>query len=53
LKDLKSLLGDLVCKVEETHESKQIEEQLEKIRKEEGEQVKVDANFGKVQANAD
>lgn len=53
LKELKDVMGDLLSKIQETSESKQIEEQLERLKKEEGEQVKVDANFGKVQANAD
>lgn len=53
LKDLKDVMGDLLSKIQETSESKQIEEQLKRLKKEEGEQVKVDANFGKVQANAD
>ena len=37
LKELKELMGDLIAKVEETKESKQIEEQLERLKKEEGE----------------
>lgn len=40
-------------KVQETKDQELIEEKLQQIKKDEGEQVKVDENFGKPQANAE
>ncbi len=54
LKELKALLQTLLENVLETNESKQMEEQIQKMKeRDEGENVKVDENFGKVQPNAD
>lgn len=40
-------------KIKESSEQEQINKKLEEIKKQEGEEVKVDANFGIAQANAD
>jgi len=53
VKDLKSLMVELLGQVQDSTEQKHIEAELEKLKKAEGEDVKVDPNFGKVQANAD
>ena len=40
-------------KLEDTREQDKISGELEALKKKEGEEVQVDANFGKPQANAD
>jgi endonuclease III-like uncharacterized protein len=53
IKNLKALLWDMYEKSQEVEQIAQDERKLEEMKKEEGEQVKVDPNFGKAQANAE
>ncbi|CDW77223.1 UNKNOWN [Stylonychia lemnae] len=53
LKELKALLQEILIKVQETNDQEKIDEQIQQIKKDEGEEVKVDENFGKPMANSD
>ena len=51
VRDLKALMAELLGQAQDACEQKQIDAQLEQLKKEEGQQA--DPNFGKAQANAD
>lgn len=53
VKDLKGILSDVMLKLQETLEQDKINVELAEIKRAEGEEVQVDANFGKAMANAD
>ena len=53
IKNLKELLTELLLKYQETVEAEKVNEELEQIKKKEGEDVIVDANFGKPMTNAE
>ena len=46
------MLQDMTEKLQETREQERINAEIQEIKKKEGEEVEVDANFGKPQENA-
>ena len=49
---MRAILQDMVDKLQETREQERINQELQEIKKKEGEEVEVDANFGKPMENA-
>ena len=53
IKDLKGILQDVVLKIQETQDQEKINQEVQRIKQQDGQEVEVDANFGKPMANAD